>query len=72
MDIADWTVTVVVAWVTLSVLVGLIIGRIAKFGDQQVAAMGPSKTAGPALGGRTTVWRSSVASDGRVHHRQVA
>ena len=79
MDIADWTATVLVVWVTfvvalvtLSVLVGLIIGRVLKFRDQQVPATDPGKTAGPALGKRTTVWRSTVAADGRVRHRQVA
>jgi membrane protein implicated in regulation of membrane protease activity len=72
MDIADWTATVVVAWVTLSVLVALIVGRVAKFRDQQVPAVRPGKTAGRALGKRTAVWRSTVAADGRVHHRQVA
>jgi hypothetical protein len=71
-DIADWTATVVVAWVTLSALVALFIGRVAKFGNQQVAATGPSKTARPALIKRTSVWRSTVAADGHVHHRQVA
>jgi len=72
MGIANWTATVVVAWLTLSVLLALIIGRVAKYRDQQVAAVGPGKTAGPALGKRTTIWRSTVAVDGRVHHRQVA
>jgi hypothetical protein len=72
MDIADWTATVVAAWVTLSILLALIIGRVAKYGDQQVRAMGPGQAAGHALGKRTTVWRSTVAADGRVHHRQVA
>jgi hypothetical protein len=73
MDIAGWIATVVVvAWMTLSVLVALIIGRVAKFRDQQIAALGQGKTAGPARGRRTTVWRSTIAADGRVHHRQVA
>jgi hypothetical protein len=79
MDIPDWIATVVVvwvtfvlAWVTLSVVVGLIIGRVLKFRDQQVSAMGPAKDAGPPLGKRTTVWRSTVTADGHVHHRQVA
>jgi hypothetical protein len=79
MDIADWTATVLVVWVTfvvalvmLSVLVALIIGRVLKLRDQQVPATGPGKTAGRALGKRTTIWRSTVAADGRVHHRQVA
>jgi hypothetical protein len=79
MDIPDWIATVVVvwvtfvlAWVTLSVVVGLIIGRVLKFRDQQVSAVGPGKAAGPALGKRTTVWRSTVTADDHVHHRQVA
>jgi hypothetical protein len=73
MDIADWIAAVVAAWVTLSVPVALIIGKIIAAGhDPRVQAMGPGKTAGPALGKRTSVWRSTVATDGRVHHRQVA
>jgi hypothetical protein len=72
MDMAGWVGTVVVAWVTLSVLVALVVGRVAKFGDQQVAAMPAGRTAGPALVKRTSVWRSTVAANGRVRHRQVA
>ena len=72
MDIAGWTATLVAAWVTLSILLGLIIGRVAKYRDRQVPAVGLGLAAGPALGRQTTVWRSTVAADGRVHHRQVA
>jgi hypothetical protein len=82
MAIADWTATVVVVWltfvvalVTSSVLVGLIIGRVLKFRDQQVPAIDPGKVAEPAPGkrtARTAVWRSTVTADGHVHHRQVA
>jgi hypothetical protein len=72
MDVASWIAIVVAAWVTLSILLGLIVGRIAKYGGQQVPAMGPGQAAGPAPGKRTTVWRSTVAADGEVHHRQVA
>jgi hypothetical protein len=73
MDIADWIAAVVAVWVTLSVPVALIIGKIIAAGrGQQVQAMGPGKTAGRGLGKRTSVWRSTVAGDGGVHHRQVA
>jgi hypothetical protein len=76
MDIADWIAAVVAAWVTLSVPVALIVGKIIAAGrSPQVQAMGPGKTAGPALSKRTTVWRSTVAGNGRVQrstHRQVA
>ena len=79
MDSTDWTAMVLVVWVTfvlalvtLSALVGLITGRVLKFRDKQVPGSGPGKTAGPSRGKRTTVWRSTVTADGRVHHRQVA
>jgi hypothetical protein len=70
MAIATWTAIVATAWVTLSMLLGLLIGRVAKYRDQQVLALG--QAGGPALRTRTTVWRSTVAADGRFHHRQVA
>ena len=72
MDIADWIATVVAAWVMLSVPVALIIGKIPAGRDPQIPAVGPGKTAGPELGKRTSVWRSTVAADGRAQHRQVA
>jgi hypothetical protein len=75
MDIADWVGTVAVAWVALSVLVALFVGRVAKLRDQQVPAMRPGKTgktAGPALVKQTTVWRSTVGANRRFLHRQVA
>jgi len=72
MDIADWVGTVAVAWLTLSVLVALLVGRVAKLGDQQVPAMRRGETAGPARVRQTTVWRSTVGADRRFHHHQVA
>jgi hypothetical protein len=59
MSIAYWTAIVVVAWVALSVLVGLIIGRVVKHRDRQRAASSPGKTAG-------------IPADGRMHHREAA
>jgi hypothetical protein len=81
MDIAYWTAIFVVAWMTLSVSLTLIIRWVAKYGDQkvapidqQVAPMGPGRTVEPALSlsKRTSVWRSTVAADGHVRYRQVA
>jgi len=34
MDVASWIAIVVAAWVTLSILLGLIVGRVAKYGGQ--------------------------------------
>ncbi len=73
MGIAEWIAIVAVAWVTLSVLLALIIGRVAKFGDQQVSVIRLGKTSKPSIIRRTTtIWRSTVAADGRAIHRQVA
>jgi hypothetical protein len=47
MDIAGWIATVVAAWVTLSVPVALVIGKIISMGrDPQVQAMGQARLPG--------------------------